>query len=124
MARTRFQARERPKIVTLFFRGSHRKNEMEGPPYMKTYVKISPISNQLVYSLYLKFCRIMFVSSFEKHTFAYIPIGARISGVSPAYVLDRLGACVIAKFVERSSARRMRSKKKKKKKKKKRHIHV
>ena len=39
-------------------------------PYMKTYVKISLISNQLIlYSLHLKYCRFTFKSSFKNTYF-------------------------------------------------------
>ena len=70
MAKTPFQARKRVKIVTSIFRGSFRKNEMEGPPYMETYVEILSICNQLIYFLYLKYYRFTFKSTFKKRTFA------------------------------------------------------
>ena len=64
------------KIVTSFFRGSYRKYEMEGHPYMKTYVKISSICNQLIYSLYLKYCLFTFKSSFKKTYFCMKTYGS------------------------------------------------
>ena len=76
MAETRFQARKRVKIVTSFFRGLYHKNEVEGPPYMKTYVKISSISNQLIFYLYLKYCRFTFKSSFKNTYFCIETYGS------------------------------------------------
>ena len=76
MAKTRFQARKRVKNSHIVFRGSYRKNEVEGPPYMKTYVKISSICNQLIYSLYLKYCRFTFKSSFQNTYFCIETYGS------------------------------------------------
>ena len=34
-----------------------RENEMEDPPYMETYIKISSISDPAIYNLLSKYCR-------------------------------------------------------------------
>ena len=63
MATMRFQVGTHVQKDVASFMPPLRKNEMEDPPYIETYIKIYLISDPLTYNLSSKYCRNSFKTS-------------------------------------------------------------